>query len=229
MENVRKKYEAYGMEKTLQVPRLEVFPGEFLYIQGLVEEDGATTLGRIIGCIERPDEGNVWFDGINMGSLGKKEYLLKRREIGYINLDCGLLPTLSVMENIMLPEIFNGRTKDERYRGAENLLKMVGLKEELYDMKENELKEYLGSRRVDEAVTRALIARAFAGEPKMILAEGVTGRLDLQSGWNIIKLLRKIYSEKNIAVVAYPSDLKYMEVADRTIFVRDGQIMYSSV
>jgi len=228
LENIRKKYEAYGLEKTLDVPHLEVARGEFLFVRGLFEEDGARTLGRIIGCIEHPDEGNVWFDGVNMTKFWEKECILKMRGIGYINLNCGLLPTLSVMENITLPELFNGLAKEERYKRAENALKIVGLEKDLYDKKGSELEELLGTRKVDEAVIRALIARALVSEPKMILAEDVTSRLNLQSGWDIIELLTKIYGEGK-TIVAYPADLKYMEVADRTIFVRNGQVMYSSV
>jgi len=119
------------------------------------------------------------------------------------------------LENVMLPMIFAGVPEDERRDRAMELLKRVGLAER-WNHKPFELS---GGQQ-----QRVAIARALANDPAIILADEPTGNLDLRTGKEIIELLKELNEEKGVTIISATHDLKMIDVSDRVIWIRDGQI-----
>ena len=201
--------------KALDGVNLKVKRGEYLSIMG-PSGSGKTTLFNMIGGIDRPTRGRVYIDGVDIAKLDAYELAwLRCRKIGYIFQTFNLIPVLTAIENVMLPMIFAGVEREERFRKAREILEMVGLGERL-DHKPAELS---GGQQ-----QRVAIARALANDPALILADEPTGNLDLQTGLEIITLLREMNKEKGVTIIAATHDLKMIDVSDRIIYLRDGRI-----
>ncbi|MCD6465586.1 ABC transporter ATP-binding protein [Candidatus Bathyarchaeota archaeon] len=201
--------------KALDGVNLKVKRGEYLSVMG-PSGSGKTTLFNMIGGIDRPTRGRVYIDGVDIAKLDAYELAwLRCRKIGYIFQTFNLIPVLTAIENVMLPMIFAGVEREERFRKAREILEMVGLGERL-DHKPAELS---GGQQ-----QRVAIARALANDPALILADEPTGNLDLQTGLEIITLLREMNKEKGVTIIAATHDLKMIDVSDRIIYLRDGRI-----
>ena len=201
--------------KALESVNLRIKRGEYISIMG-PSGSGKTTLFNMVGGIDRPTRGRVYIDGVDIAKLDAYELAwLRCRKIGYIFQTFNLIPVLTAMENVTLPMIFAGVEREERSRRAREILETVGLAERL-DHKPMELS---GGQQ-----QRVAIGRALANNPVIILADEPTGNLDLQTGLEIITLLRGMNKEKGVTVIAATHDLKMIDVSDRIIYLRDGQI-----
>ncbi|MFB0504453.1 MAG: ABC transporter ATP-binding protein [Candidatus Bathyarchaeia archaeon] len=201
--------------KALEGVNLRIKRGEYISIMG-PSGSGKTTLFNMVGGIDRPTRGRVYIDGVDIAKLDAYELAwLRCRKIGYIFQTFNLIPVLTAMENVTLPMIFAGVEREERSRRAREILETVGLGERL-DHKPMELS---GGQQ-----QRVAIGRALANNPVIILADEPTGNLDLQTGLEIITLLRGMNKEKGVTVIAATHDLKMIDVSDRIIYLRDGQI-----
>jgi len=201
--------------KALEGVNLRIKRGEYISIMG-PSGSGKTTLFNMVGGIDRPTRGRVYIDGVDIAKLDAYELAwLRCRKIGYIFQTFNLIPVLTAMENVTLPMIFAGVEREERSRRAREILETVGLAERL-DHKPMELS---GGQQ-----QRVAIGRALANNPVIILADEPTGNLDLQTGLEIITLLRGMNKEKGVTVIAATHDLKMIDVSDRIIYLRDGQI-----
>jgi len=201
--------------KALESVNLRIKRGEYISIMG-PSGSGKTTLFNMVGGIDRPTRGRVYIDGVDIAKLDAYELAwLRCRKIGYIFQTFNLIPVLTAMENVMLPMIFAGVEREERNRRGREILETVGLGERL-DHKPMELS---GGQQ-----QRVAIGRALANNPVIILADEPTGNLDLQTGLEIITLLRGMNKEKGVTVIAATHDLKMIDVSDRIIYLRDGQI-----
>ena len=201
--------------KALESVNLRIKRGEYISIMG-PSGSGKTTLFNMVGGIDRPTRGRVYIDGVDIAKLDAYELAwLRCRKIGYIFQTFNLIPVLTAMENVTLPMIFAGVEREERHRRAREILETVGLGERL-DHKPMELS---GGQQ-----QRVAIGRALANNPVIILADEPTGNLDLQTGLEIITLLRGMNKEKGVTVIAATHDLKMIDVSDRIIYLRDGQI-----
>jgi len=201
--------------KALEGVNLRIKRGEYISIMG-PSGSGKTTLFNMVGGIDRPTRGRVYIDGVDIAKLDAYELAwLRCRKIGYIFQTFNLIPVLTAMENVTLPMIFAGVEREERSRRAREILENVGLGERL-DHKPMELS---GGQQ-----QRVAIGRALANNPVIILADEPTGNLDLQTGLEIITLLRGMNKEKGVTVIAATHDLKMIDVSDRIIYLRDGQI-----
>jgi putative ABC transport system ATP-binding protein len=201
--------------KALESVNLRIKRGEYISIMG-PSGSGKTTLFNMVGGIDRPTRGRVYIDGVDIAKLDAYELAwLRCRKIGYIFQTFNLIPVLTAMENVTLPMIFAGVEREERSRRAREILDTVGLGERL-DHKPMELS---GGQQ-----QRVAIGRALANNPVIILADEPTGNLDLQTGLEIITLLRGMNKEKGVTVIAATHDLKMIDVSDRIIYLRDGQI-----
>jgi putative ABC transport system ATP-binding protein len=201
--------------KALEGVNLRIKRGEYISIMG-PSGSGKTTLFNMVGGIDRPTRGRVYIDGVDIAKLDAYELAwLRCRKIGYIFQTFNLIPVLTAMENVMLPMIFAGVEREERNRRGREILETVGLGERL-DHKPAELS---GGQQ-----QRVAIGRALANNPVIILADEPTGNLDLQTGLEIITLLRGMNKEKGVTVIAATHDLKMIDVSDRIIYLRDGQI-----
>ncbi|HDH91499.1 MAG TPA: ABC transporter ATP-binding protein [Candidatus Aenigmarchaeota archaeon] len=177
---------------------------------------GKSTLLHLIGCLDTPTKGNIYFEGKDVSNLSDSELSKIRREkIGFVFQFFHLIPTMTALENVMLPMIFLGVPKEERRRRALRLLKIVGL-----EKRANHLpSELSGGER-----QRVAIARAMANNPKLILADEPTGNLDSKSGREIVKILFGL-NKKGVTLIIVTHDLEIAKKAKRKIYLKDGKII----
>ncbi len=140
---------------------------------------------------------------------------LRCRKIGYIFQTFNLIPVMTAMENITLPMIFAGMGTDEMMERGRELLALVGLGDRL-DHKPYELS---GGQQ-----QRVAVARALANSPAIVLADEPTGNLDLHTGKEIIDLLKELNQASGVTVISATHDLKMIDVSDRVVHIRDGEV-----
>ncbi len=212
-----KKYYKMGkiIVKALDGVSFNVKKGEYVSIMG-PSGSGKTTLFNMIGGLDKPTAGKVYIEGVDIAMLDAYELAwLRANTIGYIFQTFNLIPVLTAMENVMLPMIFVGTPYDQAIEKARKLLELVGLGRFVHH-KPGELS---GGQQ-----QRVAAARALANDPAIILADEPTGNLDLQTGLNLINLLKGINREKGVTIVTATHDLKMIDVSDRIIWIRDGRI-----
>src|SRR5207248_1411231 len=189
--------------------------GEYISIMG-PSGSGKSTLFNMIGGLDKPTEGKVYIDEIDIAQLDSYELAWMRcRKIGYIFQTFNLIPVMTALENVMLPMVFAGLTTPDAQDKAAEILKRVELGHRLM----NKPSEMSGGQQ-----QRVAIARAFANDPAIILADEPTGNLDLQTGTLIIELLRQLNREKAVTVISATHDHKMLAVSDRIFWIRDGQV-----
>jgi putative ABC transport system ATP-binding protein len=194
---------------------LRVDDGEFLAIMG-PSGSGKSTLLHILGGLDRPTAGSVALDGERYDDLRDRPLTRLRGEVfGFIFQFFNLLPTLTAAENVVLPALVAGeRPSDYADRVAE-LLALVGLA----DRAEHRPSEMSGGEQQRVAIARALLRR-----PRVLLADEPTGNLDSTSGGVILSLLRRLVDDGQ-TVVMVTHDAAAAALADRVVFVRDGEIV----
>lgn len=201
--------------KALDGVDLDIRRGEYVSIVG-PSGSGKTTLFNLIGGLDKPTEGNVFIDGVDISQLDAYELAwLRCRKIGYIFQSFNLIQVLTALENVALPTVFAGTPHDEGLKKAEKLLESVGLGKRIHH-RPSELSA--GQQQ------RVAIARALANDPAIILADEPTGNLDLQTGIEIIDLLHGLNKLKGLTLVAATHDLKMIKASDRIVWMRDGKI-----
>ncbi len=195
---------------------LSVRDGEFVAIMG-PSGSGKSTLLHLIGCLDKPTSGKVLIDGLDTSKLSDRELTeLRRDKIGFVFQQYYLIPTLTALENVELPMVFKGISKEKRRSRAEELLELVGLKGKK-DRKPNELSG--GEQQ------RVAIARALANEPSILLCDEPTGNLDTKSGKVVMEIIKRLNVEEGVTVVLVTHDPSLKVYADRVIGIRDGRIV----
>jgi putative ABC transport system ATP-binding protein len=191
--------------------------GEFVAIVG-PSGAGKTTLLQLIGCMDTATSGSISLDGRELSKLGDGALTQLRREhIGFVFQHFGLLPTMTVAENVAIPAMFVGR--NARRRAAvkarvTELLDKVGLT----DRRDHRATQLSGGE-----MQRTAIARALINSPRLLLADEPTGNLDTETGSSIIDLLRALNAD-GLTVVVVTHNEALAEAADRRISFRDGKI-----
>ena len=215
-ENLTKNYD----EKSINVEALKgvdliVKENEFVAIIGS-SGSGKTTLLNLIGGLDKPSSGNIWYDGEDISQLSPSERTMFRRKIGIIFQDFNLHSVLTVEQNIELPMIYAEKwDKMTRRERVATLLDKVDLR-----IKRKRLPVELSSGEKQ----RVGIARAFANKPKLILADQPTGNLDSVTGDTIIQLMRDMQKEYGITILVVTHNLDVAKKADRVIKIEDGKI-----
>jgi len=212
-------HKEYVMGKTivqaLRGVEVDIMRGEYISIMG-PSGSGKSTLFNMVGGLDKPSRGTVFIDEVDMAQLDAFELAwLRCRKIGYIFQTFNLIPVMTALENVTLPMIFAGATTDEMIERGQEILRIVGLGDR-YNHKPNELS---GGQQ-----QRVAIARSLANSPAIVLADEPTGNLDLRTGKEIIDLLRRLNLESGVTVISATHDLKMIDVSDRIIWIRDGQI-----
>jgi len=217
LKNVSKVYELGKVKvEALSNINLKIYAGEFLAIVGK-SGSGKTTCLNLIGCLDLPTTGKIKLLGRDISRLKDRELSkIRGKTIGFIFQMFNLIPTLTALENVILPMIFQGIDKKERVERAKKLLKLVGLEKRM-NHRPNELSG--GEQQ------RVAIARALANEPKIILADEPTGNLDTKSGEVIINLLERINREKGTTLVMVTHDMELANRANRIVKLEDGRIV----
>ena len=191
------------------------FPeGRFAAIMG-PSGSGKSTLMHILAGLDRPTSGTVRVAGIELTTLGDRELTRLRRErIGFIFQTFNLLPVLNAEENILLPLSIAGRKPDREW--FDTLVDTVGIRDRL----SHRPAELSGGQQQRVAVARALISR-----PAVVFADEPSGNLDSKSSGEVLGLLRQAVDEFGQTVVMVTHDPKAAAIADRLLFLSDGQIV----
>ena len=215
-QQVKKTYEMGQIQvHALQGVDLEVYSGEYMSIMG-PSGSGKSTLFNMVGGLDKPTEGKVYIDEVDVAQLDAYELAwLRCRKIGYIFQSFNLIPVMTALENVTLPMVFAGLSSDESRDKGLNLLKKVGLGDR-HSHKPNELS---GGQQ-----QRVAVARALANDPAVILADEPTGNLDLRTGTEIIELLREMNTNSRVTVISATHDHKMLSVSDRVVWVKDGRV-----
>jgi putative ABC transport system ATP-binding protein len=194
---------------------VEIEQGEYISIMG-PSGSGKTTLFNMVGGLDKPSSGKVYIDDVDVAQLDAYELAwLRCRKIGYIFQSFNLIPVMTALENVTLPMVFAGLTSDEARDKGVGLLQKVGLGERI----SHKPFELSGGQQ-----QRVAVARAFANDPALILADEPTGNLDLVTGTEIIDLLREMNKELGVTVISATHDHKMLSVSDRVVWVRDGRV-----
>lgn len=214
MADVVKRYSAGATEvRALSNVNLVVEPGEFLAVMG-PSGSGKSTLLHLAGGLERPTAGRVTVGGVDLDSLNAAGLAeLRRRSVGYVFQKLNLVPTLTAIENVMLPLEFD-RVATRAARGqAGEALAMVGL-----DGPMDRFPDDLSGGQQQ----RVAIARAIVGDRKLLLADEPTGALDSVTADLVIELLATLVAERSCALVLVTHEPRFASWADRIVRVRDG-------
>jgi putative ABC transport system ATP-binding protein len=214
--DVRKVYRQGNNEIiALDGVSLDIAKGEFAVIMG-PSGSGKSTLLHLIGGLDRPTSGELLVDQRLVGQMADDQVTLFRRtRIGFIFQFFNLLPTLTALENVALPFVLDGRSKEEAEQRATILLDKVGL--------ENR-KDHLPEEMSGGEIQRIAVARALAFDPPILLADEPTGNLDSKTGESILSLLRQINREAGCTIVMVTHSQEAAGYGGRTIFFRDGKV-----
>ena len=219
VKNLKKTYLLGGEEvHALDDVSLSIKEHEFVAIIGQ-SGSGKSTFMNMLGCLDRPDSGEITLDGTDILKCKEKELsVIRNKKIGFIFQQFHLLPKFSALENVELPLIYQGMPTKKRREKAVKALKAVGLEKRM-NHKPNQLS---GGQQ-----QRVAIARALVGEPSLILADEPTGNLDSRSGKEIMMLLHNLHEEGNTIVLITHDNNVAME-APRQVQISDGKIIKDS-
>src|SRR5678815_2924747 len=196
---------------------LEINEGEFVAIQG-TSGSGKSTLLNMLGGLDHPSKGEVYFASQPLGPLSKREMARYRRfSVGMIFQNFNLIPTMTARENVSLALAFGGLRGQQRRARSRELLARVGLADRL-DHRPSELSG--GEQQ------RVAIARALANNPKVLLADEPTGNLDSIRAHELLGLLREMVNNDGLTIVMVTHDQELASTfAHRTIFMKDGRVV----
>jgi putative ABC transport system ATP-binding protein len=220
--------EARGVKKSLRTGAtsveilrgidLLVPQGQFVAIMGSSGSGKSTLLGLLAG-LDSPTEGHVLVDGVDITHLEEDKLAQVRgRKIGFVFQSYQLIPTLTALENVLLPYELNsvGGRREEGRRRAEALLESVGLGQRL---------EHYPVQLSGGEQQRVALARAFVLEPPIVLADEPTGNLDSVNGQHVLELLTTRQREAGTTLVMVTHDQQVADRADRRIVLRDGLVI----
>lgn len=193
---------------------LHVKQKEFVAICG-PSGSGKTTLMNVMGCLDLPDSGKYILDGVNIAECTDNDLSLIRSEkIGFVFQQFNLLDSMSALENVELPLIYQKLSQKQRIDRAKAALDQVGLGNRM---------QHRPSQLSGGQQQRVAIARALASDSRVILADEPTGNLDSKSGNDIMRLIDRLSSEGYTIVLITHND-EIARQAQRTVYVRDGRL-----
>jgi len=220
MIKLKNVVKTYRMGKSVEVHALrgvalEIQDGEIVAIMG-PSGSGKSTLMHLLGGLDQPDEGSLAFndqDISNQSRTALAEFRGKR--VGFVFQSYNLIPTLTAIENVELPMIYQGVPRKERLNKAQQLLEQV----EMGDRAHHRPTELSGGEQ-----QRVALARALVNDPEILLADEPTGNLDSKSGRQIMEYLKKLNEERGMTVILVTHDPATARYAQRTIHIFDGKI-----
>lgn len=218
--NITKTYRMGEVDITvLSGVSLNVRQGELIAIMG-PSGSGKSTIMNILGCLDRPTTGSYLFENREISALTDDELAsIRNVKIGFVFQTFNLLPRFTALKNVEVPLIYSGVPAKLRRERAIPILQQVGLSERMY----HKPTELSGGQQ-----QRVAIARALVNHPPLLLADEPTGNLDSRSGDEILKLLVGLNRE-GATIVIVTHDQNVAERCNRTIMVKDGQILSDKV
>jgi len=205
--------------EALRCVNLKVESGDFLAILG-PSGSGKSTLLNLIGALDKPTEGKLLIEGIDISKLNDNQLADLRRKIGFVFQFFNLIPRFTARENVELSMSIIELTRAKRRKRAEDLLEIVGLKERM-NHKPTELSG--GEQQ------RVAIARALANEPRFLLMDEPTGNIDSKNATEIIELIRRLNDEKGVTIIMVTHDQRLAAQTKRTVQMLDGLIVQENV
>lgn len=217
LENVWKIY-WLGKVKlvALKGVSLDIARGAFVTIMG-PSGSGKSTLLNMIGCLDVPTKGKVILKGKNILQLTEDQLSqLRGKSIGFVFQEFNLLPHLTAIENVMLPMVFQGKSLEKRRKRAKQLLSSVGLEKRIF----HQPTELSGGER-----QRVAMARAFANNPEVVIADEPTGNLDSTTGKKIMEVLKNFHQKEKKTIVVVTHDPNIADYSEEIFNIKDGQII----
>jgi len=221
IKNVTKTYRTGTVEfQALRGVSFTIADGEFVAIMG-PSGSGKSTLMHILGALDTPTSGTYWLDGKDVSTLTDDELAdIRKEKIGFVFQSFNLLPRATVVRNVMLPLIYAGVRAEERLTRAEQALRAVGLGEDHFQHRSNQLS---GGQ-----IQRVAIARALVNNPTLILADEPTGNLDSKTGEIILGTFQKLNAEQGRTVILITHEHDVAQYATRIIYIKDGLLVDDS-
>jgi len=215
MENIRKTYRLGDVDvPVLKGIDLTIEEGDYVSIMG-ASGSGKSTLMNIIGCLDRPSVGHYVLEGQNLTQLSNEGLAyIRNQRIGFVFQQFNLLSRSTALENVMLPMVYAGASRQRRIKQAEEALARVGLG----DRMENRPSQLSGGQQQRVAIARALVNR-----PALVLADEPTGALDTQTSAEVMALLTTLNSQ-GITVVIVTHEPDIAAQTHRIIHVQDGRL-----
>ena len=216
VKNLSKIYKQASKEiYALNDVNFSVNKGEFIAVIGS-SGSGKSTLIHMLGCVDRPSEGELKIDGVSVNDLDENALtIFRRRQIGLVYQFYNLIPTLNVENNIKLPVLLDGETVEDHY--YKELLKGFSLEER---------ESHLPSQLSGGQQQRVSIARALMNRPSILLLDEPTGNLDRQTSNEIMALIKASHTAYNQTIILITHDESIAAQADRLIKIEDGKITY---
>lgn len=194
---------------------LTFYPGEMVVITG-PSGAGKSTLMHLLGTLDKPTQGKIFYLDKELFSLSDKELaIFRNQKVGFLFQFHHLLPEFNALENVMLPALIRGLPSREAEKKAEILLERVGLK----DREKHKPGELSGGEQQRVAIARALVL-----EPELFLADEPTGNLDSETGASIYELIRELNRLKGITTIVVTHNHAMASTFPRRILLRDGEV-----
>lgn len=220
VDNVHKSY-LMGKEAVpaLRGVSLDIQRGEFVCLMG-PSGSGKTTLLNVVGGLDEPSRGHLIVDGQNLVSLNENELaLLRLDKMGFIFQNYNLLANFTAQENVEAPMVLANVSRKERRERAEKLLERVGLGDRMHHYPS----ELSGGQQ-----QRVAIARALANNPPILIGDEMTGDLDSETGFAIMRLIAEL-NEEGMTVVFVTHDPRMAEFAGRVVELQDGKLLNGAI
>lgn len=217
VEGLRKVYQM-GKEKIVALKSIDltIEEGEICCLFG-TSGSGKSTLLNMLAGLEKPTSGTVRIKNVRMEKLNETQLAtFRQKHIGFVFQSYNLISTLTALENVALPLVFQGVSKKQRDKRAKEMLEAVGLEKRL----NHKPKEMSGGQQ-----QRVSIARAFVNRPKILFADEPTGNLDTNTTLEVMEIITKIAREHNQTMIIVSHDPEIADYADKVITVQDGEIL----
>ena len=217
LKNVTKYYKmGESIVKALDGLNLKIKKGEFVAIMG-PSGSGKSTAMNLVGSLDVPTRGAIYLDGYDISHLEESDLAqIRGKKVGFIFQQFNLIPNLTVLENVMLPMMFQGTDRMEREEYAMELLRKV----DLGDRADHYPNQISGGQ-----MQRVAIARALANDPEVILADEPTGNLDKQNTTNVINIIKDLVKQYKISFVIATHNLSITKKFDKIIKLSEGKIV----
>jgi len=194
---------------------LKVESGDFLAILG-PSGSGKSTLLNLIGVLDKPTEGKMLIESVDVSVLNDNQLTDLRRRIGFVFQFFNLIPRFTARENVELSMSIADMSRDERRKRAEDFLETVGLKERM----NHKPVELSGGEQ-----QRVAISRALANNPRFLLMDEPTGNIDSKTANGIMELIKRLNEEKGVTIIMVTHDQRLAQETKRTVQMSDGVII----
>ena len=218
-------FKSYRMNKNVNLEVLknvsiEIEPNKISVIVG-ASGAGKSTLLHILGALDRPDSGKIFYENENINSLSDERLAnFRNKNIGFIFQFHHLLPEFTALENVAIPQMINGKSLKEATIKSKQLLEAVGLSERV----EHKPAELSGGEQ-----QRVAVARALANDPQIIFGDEPTGNLDSANSESIHRLILELRERFNMTFVIVTHNSNLVKLADRVYEIKDGTINENSI